>query len=129
MLRQKPLFFGGLLALAASVYAAVVYREAIIEASFGLPVLVIVAITGTATATAVFFYQRLDRFTESVQSSEKLLRDSESRFRQLFDISPFPATVISQKDGRGRAIVSQESHQRARQCKSQRSFSGMAGDR
>src|SRR5262245_3626242 len=104
MLRQKPLFFGGLLIVAASVYAAVVYREAIVNATFGLPALVIVAITGTATVIAGFFYQRFERSTESFQSSEKLLRDSESRFRQLFDISPFPATVTSLKDNRVLAV-------------------------
>src|SRR5262245_27470901 len=100
MLRHKTLFFCGLLVVAASVYAGVVYREAIVAASFGLPALFIVAITGTAAATAVFFYQRLERFTETFRSSEKLLQDSESRFRQLFDISPFPATVTSLKDSR-----------------------------
>jgi len=70
MLRHRTLFWGGLLVVAASVYAAVVYREAIAGATFGLPVLVIVAITGTVTASAIFFYQRLEGFTGSFQSSE-----------------------------------------------------------
>src|SRR5215510_1792072 len=98
MLRHKTFFMGGLLVVAASVYAAVVYRQAIVETTLGIPLLVIVAIAGAAMATAVFFAQRLERFAESFQSSEKLLRDSEARFRQLFDISPFPATVTSLKD-------------------------------
>ena len=70
MLRHKTLFLGGLLVVAASVYAAVVYAEAIAGVTFGLPVLVIVAITGTVTASAIFFYQRLEGFTGSFQSSE-----------------------------------------------------------
>jgi PAS domain S-box-containing protein len=104
MLRNRILFLGGLIVVAASLYAAVVYTEAIVGATFGLPALVIVAITGTATASAIFFYQRLERFTGSFKSSEKLLRDSESRFQQLFDISPFPATVTSLKGNRVLAI-------------------------
>ena len=55
MLRHRTLFWGGLLVVAASVYAAVVYREAIAGTTFGLPVLVIIAITGTVTASAIFF--------------------------------------------------------------------------
>src|SRR6185503_11593254 len=72
--------------------------------TFELPLLVIVAITATATVTAVFFYSRFERLTESFRSSEKLLRDSESRFRELFDTSPFPATVTSLKDNRVLAV-------------------------
>src|SRR6478672_7110857 len=104
MLRHKALFFGGLLVVAVSLFVAVGYRDAIVETTLGFPLLTILAVTGAATATAVFFYERLERSTESFRSSEKLLQDSEARFRQLFDISPFPATVTSLKDNRVLAV-------------------------
>jgi PAS domain S-box-containing protein len=91
MYRQKALLLCGLLVIAIVVYAAVVYGQAILETPFGIAALVILAVAGAAAAIVS-------------RSSEKLLRDSESRFRQLFDISPFPATVTSLKDNRVLAV-------------------------
>jgi PAS domain S-box-containing protein len=102
MSRQKLWSLCALIVAIFSTAAAAVYRHLMAETSFAVPALMIVAIASTAAATAVFFQGRMARLTES--SREKLLRDSEARFRELFDISPFPAAVTSVKTNRVLAI-------------------------
>jgi PAS domain S-box-containing protein len=85
MSRQKILGVCGLIAVVLSLGVSIVYRDAI---SLALIIL-------TTAGTVAFVAGR---------SSGKLLRDSESRFRQLFDISPFPAVVTSVRDNRVLAI-------------------------
>jgi len=104
MFRQKALLICTLLIVAACVSAAFFYRQSISDESFGIVTVVIVAISAATIATGIFFQARLDRFTESSRASEKLLQESESRFRQLFDTSPFPASVTAVKDNRVLAI-------------------------
>ena len=71
--------------------AGFVYRDAMLRPALGIPALIVVAIAGTAAVVAS-------------RSSEKRLHDNESRFRQLFDISPFPAVVTSLRENRVLAI-------------------------
>src|SRR5262249_8362750 len=78
--RQKILWVWGLLVVALSMGVGFVYRDAMLRSALGIPGLIVLAIAGTAAVMAG-------------RSSEKLLHRSESRFRQLFDISPFPAVV------------------------------------
>jgi PAS domain S-box-containing protein len=91
MSRQKILYVCGLLVVVLSIGGGFVYRDAMLRSALGIPALIVVAIVGTAAVMAG-------------RSSEKLLHESESQFRQLFDISPFPAVVTSLRDNRVLAI-------------------------
>src|SRR5262245_49615876 len=91
MSRQKILGVCGLLLVALSMGAGFVYRDTVLRSALGIPALIVVAIAGTAAVVAS-------------RSSARPLHDSESRFRQLFDISPFPAVVTSLRDNRVLAI-------------------------
>ena len=91
MSRQKILCVCGLLLVALSISAGFVYRDAMLRSALGIPALIVLAITGTAAVIAG-------------RTSEKRLHDTDSRFRQLFDISPFPAVVTSLRENRVLAI-------------------------
>jgi PAS domain S-box-containing protein len=95
MFRQKTLLVFGVLVAMVSAGTALIYRKAVHESPEVMVLLFLTTIMGTSIAMSGIFYRRLEESSESSRSSAKRLEDSESRFRHLFDISPFPAAVTS----------------------------------
>jgi PAS domain S-box-containing protein len=104
MSRERGLLLIGVLLVALSIGAAIAYRQSLSGSPEAVLALILITIVGTALATAGLFHTRLERSSESTRSSEKLLQDSEARFRHLFDISPFPAIVTAIGDSRVLAV-------------------------
>jgi PAS domain S-box-containing protein len=95
MSRQQVFSICGVLLAVLSAGTALILHETIHASPAAMFALSLGTIAGASMATAAVLYARLGRSTESSRSSAKLLEDSEERFRHLFDISPFPAVVIS----------------------------------
>src|SRR5262245_45334768 len=104
MSREKSLTLSGVLLLLLSFGVGVIYHPALVDSAEGVLALLFLTVAGTALAVVGRFHTRLKQSTESTESSEKLLRDSEARFRHLFDISPFPALVTAIGDSRVLAV-------------------------
>ena len=104
MSREKSLSIFGVLIVALSVGIGMVYRETFFNSPEAAFALLLATIVGTTLASAGRFHTRLKKSSESSRSSEQLLRESEARFKHLFDISPFPALVTSVADSRVLAV-------------------------
>src|SRR5262245_58172102 len=90
MSRQKTFSIFGLLLAVLSVAAFFAFHETVEGTGSGDFGFFLGSLAGVSLAAAVFFYARW-RSSES----NRLLEDSEARFRHLFEISPFPAVVTS----------------------------------
>src|SRR5262247_1616422 len=104
MYRQRLIAICGLAVVVLSAGAGIVFRQTVHQSPEAMVALFLAVIAGTSIATASLFYQRLEQSTESTRSSVKALEASEARFRHLFDISPFPASVTSLKTNRVLAV-------------------------
>jgi PAS domain S-box-containing protein len=104
MFRQKTLLVFGVLIAMLSAGTALVYRKTVHEYPEVMFLLFLTTIMGTSIAMSGIFYRRLEESSESNRFSAKRLQDSESRFRHLFDISPFSATVTSIAEHRVLAV-------------------------